>query len=140
MDLDELEQPMTDPTNYEKQIQADRLLMYGLLDQAERLYDEVLRAEPRNVEAAFGLARVALERRDEDLAYERVNVALSINPRFDDGRRLSERLKEIIDARKAAAPPHHQPQAVRPSEQTAFARNRSMADHRADESKRDAKK
>ena len=35
--------------NYEKQIQADRLLTYGLLDQAEKLYEEVLAAEPSNV-------------------------------------------------------------------------------------------
>ena len=51
-----------DVDNYEKQIQADRLLTYGLLDQAEKLYEEVLSKEPRNVEVAFGLARVALER------------------------------------------------------------------------------
>ena len=121
--------------NYEKQIQADRLLNYGLLDQAERLYEEVLTLEPNNVEVAFGLARVALERGDEQLAYERARRAVKINPRFDDAVRLEQRLAEIIAAR--AANVTHQPaQAVRPSEQSAFARNRSMADHRADEDKR----
>jgi len=125
--------------NYEKQIQADRLLTYGLLDHAEKLYEEVLEAEPGNVEVAFGLARVALERGDEQLAYERVKLALKINPRFDDAVRLEQRLVEIIAARRTAAT-QHQTQAVRPSEQAAFARNRSMADHRADEEQRGDKK
>jgi len=121
--------------NYEKQIQADRLLNYGLLDQAERLYEEVLALEPNNVEVAFGLARVALERGDEQLAYQRVQRAVKINPRFDDALRLEQRLREILAARQANVT-HQAPQAVRPSEQAAFARNRSMSDHRADETKR----
>jgi hypothetical protein len=121
--------------NYEKQIQADRLLTYGLLDQAEQLYEEVLGAEPGNVEVAFGLARVALERGDEALAYERVRRAVRINPGFDDAVRLERRLAEII-ATRAAGGAQHPAQAVRPSEQSAFARNRSMADHRTDEKHR----
>ena len=125
--------------NYEKQIKADRLLVYGLLDQAEALYDEVLKAEPRNVEAAFGLARVALERGDEQVAYERVQRAVRINPRFDDAVRLQSRLSEILATRKSGATEHQQ-QGVRPSEESAFARNRSMADHRADEEQRKSKK
>jgi tetratricopeptide (TPR) repeat protein len=125
--------------NYEKQIQADRLLTYGLLDQAEQVYEQVLAAEPDNVEAAFGLARVALERGDERLAYDRAQRALRINPRFDDAQRLVDRLAEILSTR-AAGNTQHQTHAIRPSEQSAFARNRSMADHRADEQQRNAKK
>ncbi len=125
--------------NYEKQIQADRLLIYGLLDQAELLYEEVLVAEPTNVEAAFGLARVALERGDEQIAYERVRRAVEINPRFDDAVRLEQRLAEIL-ATRANGVTTHQTQGVRPSEASAFARNRSMADHRVDEEQRGAKK
>jgi tetratricopeptide (TPR) repeat protein len=125
--------------NYEKQIHADRLLTYGLLDQAERLYDEVLAAEPKNVEAALGLARVALERGDEQLAHERAKRAIQINPRFDDATRFEQRLAEIIASRASRAA-HHAPQAIRPSEQSAFARNRSMADHRASEEKRNENK
>ena len=121
--------------NYEKQIHADRLLTYGMLDQAETLYLEVLELEPNNVEVAFGLARVALERGDERLAYERVQLAVKINPRFDDAVRLEQRLKEILAARQSNVT-HQVPQGVRPSEKAAFARNRSMADHRADESKK----
>ena len=128
-------------TNYEKQIQADRLLVYGLLDQAEAMYDEVLAAEPQNVEVAFGLARVALERGDEQLAYERVQRAVKINPRFDDAQRLQQRLAEIL-ATRAAQPytRHTPPPAVRPSEQATFVRNRSMADHRQTERERNEKK
>ena len=125
--------------NYEKQIQADRLLTYGLLDQAEKLYEEVLSAEPKNVEVAFGLARVALERGDEQLAYERARRAVEINPRFDDAVRLEQRLAEILATRRLGVT-QHQAQAVRPSEESAFARNRSMADHRANEEKRDTTK
>jgi tetratricopeptide (TPR) repeat protein len=125
--------------NYEKQIQADRLLNYGLLDQAEKLYEQVLAAEPKNVEVAFGLARVALERGDEQLAYERARRAVEINPRFDDAVRLEQRLAEIIAARRAGAT-HHTPQAARPSEEASFTRNPSMADHRASEEKRDTSK
>jgi tetratricopeptide (TPR) repeat protein len=127
--------------NYEKQIQADRLLNYGLLDQAERLYEEVLATEPTNVEVAFGLARVALERGDEQLAYERAQRAAQIKPNFDDAQRLVQRLAEILATRQpgAAGTPQHQSETVRPSEQSAFARNRSMADHRADEQQREKK-
>ena len=125
--------------NYEKQIRADRLLTYGLLDQAEALYEEVLAKEPGNVEVAFGLARVALERGDEQLAFERVQRARRISPGFDDARRLEERLAEIIAARQSGTTLQTAP-SVRPSEQSAFARNRSMADHRASERERNEKK
>jgi thioredoxin-like negative regulator of GroEL len=125
--------------SYEKQIQADRLLTYGMLDQAEKLYAAVLETDPTNVEAALGLARVALERGDERLAHERAQHAVAMNPRFDDAVRLERRLAEIIATRSAGAA-HHAPAAVRPSEQSAFARNRSMADHRASEEKRNEKK
>jgi thioredoxin-like negative regulator of GroEL len=125
--------------SYEKQIQADRLLTYGMVDQAEKLYGEVLEADPKNVEAALGLARVALERGDERVAHERAQRAVTINPAFDDAVRFERRLAEIIATRSAGAT-HHAPAAVRSSEQSAFARNRSMADHRASEEKRNEKK
>jgi thioredoxin-like negative regulator of GroEL len=133
-------QAVSDSTDYEKQIQADRLLLYGLLDQAESLYTEVLDAEPGNSEAAFGLARVALERGDEQLAHERANLAVRLNPRNDDAQRLAQRLTEILEARRTDGPSQHRPQLGRPSERSSFARNPSMADHRADEAKRNEKK
>jgi thioredoxin-like negative regulator of GroEL len=114
--------------------------LYGLLDQAEALYAEVQDAEPGNSEAAFGLARVALERGDEQLAYERVQAAIRLNPRNDDAQRLAKRLDEILNARRADSQPQHRAPTVRPSEQASLARNRSMADHRAQEAKRDEKR
>jgi Flp pilus assembly protein TadD len=128
------------PDAYEKQTQADRLLMYGLLDQAETLYREVMRLEPANSEAAFGLARVALERGDEALAHERAREAVRLNPRNDDAQRLENRLAEILANRRTGVTGHRAPSAARPSEQASFARNRSMADHRASERERNEKK
>jgi len=125
--------------NYETLLQADRLLLYGLHDQAETLYAEVLEKEPGNSEAAFGLARVALERGDELLALARAQLAVKLNPRNDDAQRLEQRLAEILAARRAGQTAHRGPTAVRPSEQAAFARNRSMADHRAIEAEKNKK-
>jgi tetratricopeptide (TPR) repeat protein len=130
----------SDETSYEKQIQADRLLVYGLLDRAEALYAEVLGAEPANVEAALGLARVALERGDEQLAYERVQEAVRIGPRFDDAVRLQHRLREILETRQRGPARHATPPPVRPSEESAFMRNRSMADHQRIETERNKEK
>ncbi len=124
--------------SYESLLQADRLLMYGLLDQAEQLYQQVLDQERDNSEAAFGLARVALERGDEQLAHQRAAHAVELNPRNDDAQRLLARLAEILKARREP-PPQRSAPAERPSERAA-AQNPSMADHRARESKRTQKR
>lgn len=120
---------------WEKLAAADRLLLYDLHDQAEATYAELLAEVPTSSEAMFGLARVALERGDEQLAHERVAAAVRLNPRNDDAQRLLSRLTEILAARQSS-PAQQRPAAVRPSEQSAFARNRSMADHRAEERNR----
>ena len=103
-----------DRVSYETILQADRLLIYGLLDQAEELYGSVLEREPGNSEAAFGLARVAVERDDLPLAHQRVAHAVALNPRNDDAQRLLARMAEIIaerDAPTAAPRPTSQPSA-----------------------------
>ena len=121
---------------WEKLAQADRLLLYGLLDQAERLFAELLSEVPTNSEAAFGLARVALERGDERLGLEHATTAIRLNPRNDDAQRLAQRLTEIAAARRQPPLTEQRPPQVRPSERAALARNPSMADHRDQERKR----
>lgn len=135
-------------------LQAERLLVVGLVDQAERIYTSALEQDPLNAIAVVGLARVALERGDDRLAYQQARRALEIDPENAAAIRLELRLAEVLSRRDAeqsaadagpasGAPPQatdEQPDApnadARPSEQFVFNRNPSMADHRAAEEKR----
>jgi tetratricopeptide (TPR) repeat protein len=126
-------------------LQAERLLMYGMADQAERIYTATLEQDPLNAIAVVGLARVALERGDDQLAYARARRALEIDPQNAAAIRLEQRLADVFAARgepvdAAPSPATMQPavplpQAVapqpeiRPSEQAVFTRNPSMAEH-----------
>jgi hypothetical protein len=141
-------------------LQAERLLVHGLVDQAEELYRRTLQSDPRNSIAVVGLARVALERGDDRLAYGHACAALEIDPQNVAALRLEARLSEVLVARgelvdrpawlagpagPAAAPrppataadvgpppaPEPAPAAEpRPSESVMLTRNPSMADHR----------
>jgi thioredoxin-like negative regulator of GroEL len=133
-------------------LQAERLLVHGLVDQAEDLFRRSAEQDPRNAIAVVGLARVAIERGDDHLAYRRACDALRIDPENDAALRLEARLSEILatrgepverpewligpsaapatpasPARPAAATPARE---ARPSEQVAFSRNPTMDDHR----------
>ena len=109
-----------------------------------------------NAIAVVGLARVALERDDDELAYRHAKRALEIDPENAAAIRLEARLGEVLrgrgevsvpqtDAqpspqpappeRSDAAAPQPGPDA-RPSEQHIFTRNPSMADHREMEERR----
>jgi tetratricopeptide (TPR) repeat protein len=79
----------------ERLLEAERALAVGLLDQAERLYGQAADADPRNAIAVVGLARVALERGDEERALELGGRALAIDPENVAGRRLVDRLSEV---------------------------------------------
>ena len=130
-------------------LQAERLLLHGLVDQAERIYANALEQDPLNSIAVVGLARVALERGDDQLAYAQARRALEIDPENAAAQRLEARLAEILAPGTPLAPPpppsprpavDHAPPAAndaRPSEQVVFTRNPSMAEHQFMEERRE---
>jgi len=137
-------------------LQAERLLIHGMVDQAEQIYANAAERDPRNSIAVVGLARVALERGQDRLAYERACAALEIDPENAAALRLEARLSEVFATRgedvqrprfvakdeqtmpplvqatrqEAAgmAMPDAGPDAL-PSERIVFTRNPSMAEH-----------
>ena len=135
-------------------LQAERLMVHGMVDQAERIYSSALEQDPLNAIAVVGLARVALERSDDQLAYDHARRALEIDPQNAAALRLEARLAEVLtgerlgvrqqapDSAPDSAPgsppvtsiadqrsPTSGPLA-RPSERHFFTRNPSMAEHR----------
>lgn len=121
-------------------LQAERLLVHGQVDQAEQIYAGAVAQDPNNAIAVVGLARVALERGDEQLAYQRSRDALAIDPQNAAAQRLAARLAEVFAERAQPAPTIEQPrpEGPRPSEQAIFNRNPSMADHAAADERRQA--
>jgi thioredoxin-like negative regulator of GroEL len=79
---------------------AERMLSVGLLDQAERLFNQVAEADPQNSIAVVGLARVTLERGDEAGAITLARRALHIDPENAAAQRMIERLEEVIRTRR----------------------------------------
>ncbi|MGI8928143.1 MAG: tetratricopeptide repeat protein, partial [Candidatus Limnocylindrales bacterium] len=82
-------------------LQAERLLVHGMVDQAERIYASALEQDPLNAIAVVGLARVALERADDRLAYRHARRALEIDPQNAAALRLEARLAEVLGLRDA---------------------------------------
>ena len=80
-------------------LQAERALSVGLLDRAETLYRQVARADPQNSIAVVGLARVTLDRGDDEGALELAARALAIDPENVAAQRMVARLEEVIDYR-----------------------------------------
>jgi tetratricopeptide (TPR) repeat protein len=135
-------------------LQAERLLVHGMVDQAERIYATALEQDPMNAIAVVGLARVALERGDDELAYQHARRALELDPQNAAAARLDARLAEVLTARDAATGspvPDNAPADAtdgeasstpavgtdaRPSEQYVFNRNPSMTQHRESEERR----
>lgn len=123
-------------------LQAERLLLHGQVDQAETIYKNAFTQDPHNAIAVVGLARVALERGDEQLAYSRARDALQIDPQNAAAQRLEARLAEVFAARAEPVPPPAPPapsdQATdeRPSERAFLTRNPTMADHLAADERR----
>jgi hypothetical protein len=85
-------------------LEAERALTFGLVDQAERLYRQVADADPRSSIAVMGLARVALERGDDRMAYRLARRALSIDPDNPAAQHLVMRLTEVMAGRGEVPP------------------------------------
>ena len=83
----------------ESLLQAERLLVVGQVDAAEKIYSSTLAADPRNSIAVVGLARVALERGDDRLAYQHACEALDIDRQNAAALRLEARLSEVLATR-----------------------------------------
>lgn len=89
----------------EQMLQAERALLHGMIDQAERIYRQAIEADPHNSIAVVGLARVALERADDRGALELARRALEIDPENLAARRLAERMAEVLRHRGEAVAP-----------------------------------
>ena len=83
----------------ERLLQAERAMAVGLVDQAEAIYRQLADTDPRNAVAVVGLARVALERRQDRLAYDLTVRALEIDPQDVAALRMEARLSEVLAAR-----------------------------------------
>jgi thioredoxin-like negative regulator of GroEL len=88
----------------ELMLEAERALAVGLNDQAERLYRQVVAADPRNSIAVVGLARVALERGDERGAYIEARRALALDPDNPMASHLVMRMAELMRRRGEEVP------------------------------------
>ena len=80
-------------------LQADRTLTMGLVDQAERLYRQAADADPLDAIAIVGLAKVAIERGDDERAWGLAVRALEIDPENSSAIRLEARTAEILAVR-----------------------------------------
>jgi tetratricopeptide (TPR) repeat protein len=130
-------------------LQAERILLHGMVDDAERIYAGAVEQDPLNAIAMVGLARVALERGDDQQAYTHARRALDVDPENAAAIRLEARLAEVFAARDALVAPAAAPAEAghdarpggteaRPSEQAIFTRNPSMAEHQQMDQMREA--
>ena len=91
----------------ELMVQAEQALGLGLVDQAERLYEQVASTDPLNAIAVVGLARVHLERGDMAGAHALALRALAIDPENSSALRMEARLREVLagEGRTVSPPP-----------------------------------
>ncbi len=75
---------------FEVLLQADRAIASGALDQAERLYWQLVELDPTNAIAVAGLARVALNRGDVRMARDFAERALAMDPEDATAKRILE--------------------------------------------------
>jgi thioredoxin-like negative regulator of GroEL len=82
----------------ERLLAAEGALSRDELDHAQRLFGQVVEADPRNAIAVVGLARVLARRGDTDAARELLAHALEIDPDEAAARRLLTSLDAASDA------------------------------------------
>jgi thioredoxin-like negative regulator of GroEL len=103
----------------ELMVQAEQELDLGLVDQAEKIYQQVASADPGNAMAVVGLARVRLERGDQVGAHELALEALLIDPENSAALRMEARLREVLAGagQAVSAPPPLSPAPAKPGTQ-----------------------
>jgi uncharacterized protein HemY len=111
----------------ERLLAADAALERGDLDTADRLFGQVVEADPRNAIAAVGLGRVAAGRDDGVAARTWFLRALDIDPDEAAAQRLLAALDRELAS--AAEPIAQEPVAPEPAaERPATRRRRSLLD------------
>ena len=102
-------------------LEAERAMEMGRIDAAETLYRQVADADPRNVIAVVGLARVTLERGDERGALFTALQALALDPENSAAQRMVTRLEEVLRYRGEPVPDAPAPEdaAVQPAQPAA---------------------
>lgn len=106
-------------------LEAERAMAFERIDRAEQLYRQVAAADPRNVIAVVGLARVASERGDDLGAYLLARRAMTMDPENDAARRLAIRLEEVLATR---GEPVAEPMPTRPAAPVAAEVTAEVAD------------
>jgi Tfp pilus assembly protein PilF len=89
----------------ERLLAAEGALARDELDHAQRLYGQVVEADPRNAIAVVGLARVLAQRGDTDAARELLAHALEIDPDEAAAHRLLAELDVAAATPAVAATP-----------------------------------
>ncbi len=84
-------------------LHAERLLLMGLLDQAEAIYRRTLEHDPRNAIAVMGLARVAVERGEMEEAHVQAARALGIDPENAAAAAMEARTAELLRRRPSGS-------------------------------------
>lgn len=80
-------------------LQADRLLIVGLVDQAAAIYRAELEADARSEEALVGLANCEVEQGNMPGAYALALRALEIDRSNNVALRLEARISEVLAVR-----------------------------------------
>ncbi len=85
-------------------LHAERLLLMGMLDQAEAVYRRTVEHDPRNAIAVMGLARVAVERGEMEEAHVQAARALRIDPENAAAAAMEARTAELLGRRPGGQP------------------------------------